>query len=171
MDFARILLRKRAPRCMGMRFRQKGRAPRCMRALPQNAKRAPRCMGAPSKNAKRALRCMRTLCKNAKRAPRCMRTRCFPHGPDWSPKMGPRKQLKTVCFKMFLKLLGAPSEHPSCAHKKMDQPKWTPKSAHSKCSKYLYYQGFLTNLFFGGRFWHALLLRPICKICKVAMVS
>ena len=139
MDFARIYLRKRAPRCMGTRFRQKGRAPRCMGALPQNAKRPPRCMGAPSKNAKRALRCMGTLCKNAKRAPRCMGIRFFSTWSRLVAQDGSPNTAETSCFKMFVKLLGALSEHPSCAHKKMDRPKWTPKSAHSECSKYLYF--------------------------------
>ena len=65
-----------------------------------------------------------------------------PHGPDWSPQKVPPKASQTNYFKTFLKLLGAPLEHPSCPHQKMEQLKWAPKSAHSECSKYTFSKQF-----------------------------
>ena len=50
-----------------------------------------------------------------------------PHGPDWCPQKGPPKTPQTIYFKMVLKFLGAPLEHPIWAHRKMEQPKWAPK--------------------------------------------
>ena len=82
---------------------------------------------------------------------------------DWSPKMGPPKTAQTIYFQMFWNLFGARPEHPSCAHQKMDQLKWTPKSAHSECSKYVFSQPFLKILFFRIRFERTLLLRSAFK--------
>jgi hypothetical protein len=62
-----------------------------------------------------------------------------PHGPDWSPQEGPKKTSQTIYFIMFFLFVGAPVEHLSCAHQKMEQPKWAPKSAQSECSKCCYF--------------------------------
>ena len=91
-----------------------------------------------------------------------------PHGPDWSPQKDPPKTSQTIYLKMVLKFFGAPLEHPSWAHQKMEQPKWVPKSGHSECSKCYFFHRFLTILVFCIRFWRALLFRFVFKICKKA---
>ena len=71
-----------------------------------------------------------------------------PHGPDWCPQKGPPKTPQTIYFNMVLKFLGAPSEHPSWAHQKMEQPKWAPKSSLGDRAKHLFSNLFLYFLFF-----------------------
>ena len=93
-----------------------------------------------------------------------------PHGPDWSLQKGPQKTSQTVYFKLFLTFIGGPLKHPSCAHQKMEQPKWAPKSAHSECSKYVFFQRFFKIWVFCIRFWRTLLFRFVFKICKKALV-
>ena len=99
---------KRAPRCMGTRFLQKGRAPRCMGALgkTENERHA----------AWERLR--------------------GPEGPDGSPKTGAPKISQTVILKQFLTFFKAPLEHPRRAHTKRDHPKWTPKSSQGNRTKH-----------------------------------
>ena len=77
---------------------------------------------------------------------------------------------QTFCFNMFLKFFGVPLEHPSRAHQKMEQPKWAPKSTHSECSKYLFFERLFRILVFCIRFWRTLLFRFVFKICKNALV-
>jgi len=91
-------------------------------------------------------------------------------GPDWSPQKGPQKASQTVYFKLLLTFSGAPLKHLSCAHQKMEQPKWAPKSAHSECSKYVFFRRCLINVVFRLRFWRAILFRFVFKICKKALV-
>ena len=67
---------------------------------------------------------------------------------------------QTICFKLFLKLFGVPLEHPSCAHQKMDYPKWTPKSSQGNRTEHLFSRLILQNFAlrdtFGGRSQRAL---------------
>jgi hypothetical protein len=91
-------------------------------------------------------------------------------GPCWSPQTSPPKTPQTVYFKLFLMFCGAPLEHPSCAHQKMEQPKWAPKRAHSGCATYLFFKRFLMILVLCLHFWHAILFRFLCKTCKKALV-
>jgi hypothetical protein len=95
---------------------------------------------------------------------------CGRDGPDWSPQQGPQKTSQTVYFKLFWTFIGGPSKHPSCAHEKMEQPKWAPKSAHSECSKYLVFRRFLKIVVFCLRFWRAILFRFVFKMYKKTLV-
>ena len=74
---------------------------------------------------------------------------CCPYGPGWSPQKDPPKTSQTICFKMFLKFFRAPLEHPSCAHQKMDHPKWTPKSSQGNRTKHSFSRRILLILIFG----------------------
>ena len=56
--------------------------------------------------------------------------------------MGPPKTAQTIYFKMFWNLFGARPEHPSCAHQKMDQLKWMPKSAQGDRTKHVFLKRF-----------------------------
>ena len=89
-----------------------------------------------------------------------------PHGPGGSPQKGPPKTSQTIYFKLFSKFVGASLEHPRSAHKKMEQPKWAPKSAYSECSKYLLFQRFLIIMVFRLLFWRTIIFRFVFKTCK-----
>jgi hypothetical protein len=86
------------------------------------------------------------------------------------PKRVPPQTSQSICFPLLLMFFGAPLEHPSCAHQKMEQLKGAPKSVHSECSKYSFFQRMLQILFFCIRFWCTLLLRSAFEICKMALV-
>ena len=74
------------------------------------------------------------------------------HGPARPIQKSSPKTSKTVYFRMFWMFFGTPLEHPILRTKKMDQPKWTPKSAHSDCAKYLFFQHIWKILFFVADF-------------------
>ena len=63
-----------------------------------------------------------------------------------SPRLFPQKvsseMPRTSYFKLFSRLFRAPPEHPSCAHQKIDQLKWTPKSAPGDRTKHLFSNSF-----------------------------
>ena len=75
--------------------------------------------------------------------------------PDWSSKMGPLKTLQTIYFKIVLNIFGDPPKHPLCAHQKIDQLKWTPKSAQGDRTKHrflnLFFAHFVLRARLGGR--------------------
>ena len=72
-----------------------------------------------------------------------------PCGLGWSSQKDPQKASQTICFNMFLKFVGGPLEHPSCAHQKMDHPKWTPKSSQGNRTKHSFSGRILLILIFG----------------------
>jgi hypothetical protein len=80
--------------------------------------------------------------------------------PDCPPNMCPPKTPQTMYFKLFLKLFRAPPEHLSCAHQKIDQPKWTPKSAQGDRTKHSFSNSFVAFCVLlhrlGDRPWRAL---------------
>ena len=92
------------------------------------------------------------------------------HGPDWSPQKGPSKTLQTIYFKIVLSIFGVPPEHPLFAHQKIDQLKWTPKSAQGDRTKHLFLNIFLLILFFGLHLVTAPGMPFIFKICNIALV-
>ena len=93
-----------------------------------------------------------------------------PHGPNWCPQKGPPKTPQTIYFKMVLTFFGAPSEHPSWAHQKMEQPNWAPKSSLGDRAKHLFSSLFFLFLF-SGIVLMASPNRPfIFKICNIASV-
>ena len=67
---------------------------------------------------------------------------------------------------MFLKLFGAPLKHPSCAHQKMDHPKWTPKSSQGNRTKHSFSGLILQTLLFGIHLVAATSVPFIWKILK-----
>ena len=93
-----------------------------------------------------------------------------PPGPDWSTKMGPPKTLQPSDSKLFLNLFGAPPEHPSCAHQKIDQLKWTPKSARGDLTKLAFSNFCLHFLLVGVDLVTALGVPFILNICNIALV-
>ena len=89
-----------------------------------------------------------------------------PYGPGWSPQKDPPKTPQTICFNMFLKFFGAPLEHPSCAHQKMDHPKWSPKSSQGNHTKQSFSGHILHILLFGIHLVAAPSVPFIWKISK-----
>ena len=102
---------------------------------------------------------MRTLRKNEKRVSRCMGTRLLSIWSRLASPKGSQKMFQTICFNMFLKFLGVPLEHPSCAHQKMDYPKWI-KSSQGNRTKHCFFRTYFANIdlrdAFGGRSQYAL---------------
>ena len=90
--------------------------------------------------------------------------------PDWSPKTGPPKMLQTIYFKMFWHIFGEPPERPLSAHQKLDERKWTPKSAQGDRTKHSFLNLFLLFLFFGLILVAAPGEALIFKICNIALV-
>ena len=112
---------------------------------------------------------MGALCKNEKRVSRCMGTHFLSLWSRLVSLKGSPQNIPTCCFYMFLKLFGAPLKHPSCAHQKMDHPKWTPKSSQGKRTKHSFFELILQTLLFGIHLVAAPSAPFICKSMKKAM--
>ena len=78
---------------------------------------------------------------------------------------------QTICFKLFLNLFGGPSEHPICAHQKMDYPKWTPKSSQGNRTEHLFSGLILQILLFGIHLVAAPSVPFMWKIIKQSFIS
>ena len=90
--------------------------------------------------------------------------------PDWSPKMGPLKTLQTIYFNIVLNIFGDPPKHPLFAHQKIDQLKWTPKSAQGDRTKHLFSISFVQFVFFVIDLVTALGVPLNLKKSKIALV-
>ena len=78
---------------------------------------------------------------------------------------------QTICFKLFLKFFGVPLEHPSCAHQKMDYPKWLPKSSQGNRTKHDFSGRILLILIFGIHLVAAPSVPFMWKIIKKSLIS
>ena len=96
---------------------------------------------------------------------------CCPYGPGWPPKKDPSKTSQTMCFILFLKLFGAPLEHPVCAHQNMDHPKWMPKSSQGTRTKQCFSGRILLILIFGIHLVAAPSVPFMWKIIKKPLIS
>jgi len=84
----------------------------------------------------------------------------------WSRLASPKGSRLNYVFQYVLQFFEALLEYPRCAHEKMKQPTWAPKSAHSECSKQLVFNYVFKMFFFCGHLWLALRCDPLSKCAR-----